>query len=365
MAVTQNPTRTRFLAKLTLIGFLLSFVLFQVASAELDYAFVQQSGGGWDLHSLWTSYLKEKPEVLFVGDSRTRQDVDVAQVSELLSAQAGRRVTVGKIAISNGQPGTMAAVMFRLSTLPHPPRAVIWNVSEYAFNENFPLYGTNSDILSMNDPFDPAYMLYSYSIDPQRDRLLRDYALPMEAYAPDLAQGSRCTLLTLRTDFRVLVKIPFLDPSVDPAMCHGAPYTDGLVDIVMTDTTKAATYERYRNEVINSWSFSRRQEGLLADGISRARRAGIKVALWVPPTFHLDAQAPSIYIDYLGRVSAVASNQSVPLVDLHNELTDHSDWWWDTGHLNRIGAHALAPKVAEIARELEASRGDTVSRAPD
>ncbi len=36
--------------------------------------------------------------------------------------------------------------------------------------------------------------------------------------------------------------------------------------------------------------------------------------------------------------------------DLRNELTDRPELFWDTGHLNRNGAEALAPLVADIAR---------------
>jgi hypothetical protein len=174
----------------------------------------------------------------------------------------------------------------------------------------------------------------------------------MEAYAAELSAGSKCRLHDLQGRFKVLAQVPFLAPAVTPAECHGNPYTDGMVDIVMTDQTRAQTYTRYRNEVISSWSFSQRQETLLADGIERARNAGIAVALWVPPTFHLDAQAPAIYGEYLAHVSAVAAAQKVPLYDLRNALTDRPELFWDTGHLNRKGAAALAPQVAEIARKV-------------
>ncbi len=202
--------------------------------------------------------------------------------------------------------------MFRLSRIDHPPRVVFWNVSEYAFNENFPWYGANSDLYSMNDPFDPAYMLYPYSIDPQRPAAAR----PCDADVG--VRGGPLGRLDMRAA-RPAVVVRDARPSalsgspVTTAECHGQPYTDGMVDIVMTDATRAQTYAMYHDEVISNWSFSERQATLLGDGVGRARKAGINVALWVPPTFHLDSQAPAIYSEYLAHVSAVAAAQKVPL----------------------------------------------------
>ena len=134
-----------------------------------------------DVHTLWQQYRSTPaPEVLFLGASSTRMDVDTDEIARLLSAPAGRHVTIGKFGVNGEGPDFYVAALQRILSLPTRPHLVIIQTDQLVFNSS-ELVNTNQDLWLMSDPFDAGYMRTALRVSPEPARLALSWAVPFFA----------------------------------------------------------------------------------------------------------------------------------------------------------------------------------------
>ncbi len=105
-----------------------------------------------------------------------------------------------------------------------------------------------------------------------------------------------------------------------------------------------------RYQKFNQFQFAK-QEQFLKDTLVTCNKRGIQVLLVNMPLTqaNLDLMPPGLYDKYLHSVKAIASENSVPLLDLSADKFDKR-CFYDTVHLNEIGAKALLERLTASIR---------------
>src|SRR5260370_40278649 len=103
------------------------------------------------------------PDVVVLGDSRVRYDVDAAAVAANLSARLGRPVTVGTIGLDAVRPTTLTAIAHRILSAPIKPKVLLLAVAEHQYNRTW------DD--APDGPGDQTGYFWQYTADPDLDRL--------------------------------------------------------------------------------------------------------------------------------------------------------------------------------------------------
>lgn len=311
------------------LGVLLAVaVLLQPLSAILGDATLGWIEAGTDTSSLWTAYQSgPAPDVLFLGDSRVRQDVDVTGIAGELSRRAGHRVTVKKMGLSDADPELLDALAYRVMARPQRPRTVVVAVSEFAFNAGYQPDRT-ADYWQLAYPPDPGFLQLALARDASRTRLLAGLAVPLVANAPILAQGVQCVVQP--------------SPScTDAAHLHYE---------VMTQASHDLTLTYYVDLYLRNFAWSQSELASLTTLVRRIHAGGSSVAFVVLPVNGIAELSAAFYADYLDHMAKLAAASKVPLLDLHGAV-DESDWslWADPSHLNDSGAALIRAQLAGAA----------------
>ncbi len=320
--------RERALARVALFVLLAIAILAQPVSSLIAKPTLEWLNTGTDTWTIWASYAAAPaPDVLFVGDSRVRQDVDVAAISRDLSSGQRNKVNVSKLGISNADPTLLDALISRVVHRASRPRTIVLALSEFGFNASYQPDRT-ADYWQLSYPPDPGFTQVALSHDPNRSRLLAGWAVPFVAHAPILAQGVQC----------------HLHPS--PACTPGAHiHTDQ-----MTQAERDLIIEYYVDLFLFDFQWSATELRDLAAATEQVRAAGMRLAFAILPINGIAEISPPLYSDYLVHMQAAASAQHAPLTDMHAAVTE-SDWslWVDPSHLNDNGAAVIAPQLAAVA----------------
>src|SRR6266849_6379900 len=93
-------------------------VVSQPLSMLVGTSYLERWGSAGNAYNQWSAYRAHPaPEVLFVGDSRVRLDIDVGALSRTMG------ITVGSIGIDAAKPHLLEALIARIADAPSRPRA--------------------------------------------------------------------------------------------------------------------------------------------------------------------------------------------------------------------------------------------------
>lgn len=318
--------RTQAEARGTLLVLLAIAVVLQPTAIALGRQTLAALGAGADTYGLWDGYVSRAraPDVLFVGDSRVRADIDTAGIAELLSKPGD---AVSKLGISNGQPAFLGALVERVLDRPTKPRLVVYGLSEFQFNDRLTLDAT-ADYWAISEPISVKHIERAITRSTDRGRLLRGWAIPALANDRVLWLGVNCWWERRRAP----------DACTDPAR---------FATHLMTATDEATILEMYRQD-LRDYQHSTTQEHYLTELITAAQTQGVTVALMIPPVWGIDELYPGLYDAYLARMETIAKRHGVGLLDLHTAIRNDRTSWADPSHLNVVGARALAPMLSRF-----------------
>jgi hypothetical protein len=311
-------------ARGTLVVLLAIAIILQPTAIALGRQTLAALGAGADTYGLWNSYvsLSKAPDVLFVGDSRVRADIDTDRLAELLSRPDA---AVAKLGISNGQPAFLGALVDRVLERPTKPRVLVYGLSEFQFNDHLTLDAT-ADYWAISEPISAGYIERAIARSTDPGRLLRGWAIPALANDRVLWLGVNCWWERRRTP----------DACTEPAR---------FASHAMTDIDEATILAMYRQD-LRDYQHSTTQEQYLNELITAAQRQGVTVALMIPPVWGIDELYPGLYDAYLARMEMIATLHGIRLLDLHTAMRNDRTSWADPSHLNVVGARALAPMLS-------------------
>lgn len=339
-------------ARSALLALVVAVVVAQPIGLQVANQSLQEVYGGVDVHSQWTQYIGHPaPDVLFIGPSNARMDVDAPLLERILSAWAGRHISVGKLGINAEQTRFLEALTYRVMNLPSRPRIVVFIVAAGMFNPTFFCPGcVSSDLLTLDlwqisYPLDAGFMRLASDLDPRWPWLLTGWALPAVGYWPQEVAAVQCPVVNAGR--QVSIRLHELPP---PALLQPTPCDLGvhpLPNEVMTPEKRAAVNALYLNEFVGNYRFSPDLADGLRQMVSLSRRAGARPLLVTLPEFALSQVAPTAHAQFWTGIRTLDAELRVAHVDLTGELNDRPELWTDPMHLNRNGAAVFAPTLAQ------------------
>lgn len=318
-AAAAGPVRSRATAALATLA--IAFIALQPISDAVFPGALRELLANDSAAAQWNRYAAvPAPDVLIVGDSRARIDVEGSVVSALLSTAAGRPLTVRSLGVNAEQPAFLDALIYRVLHRTSRPSMVILNLSEYQFNVHY-TYDSTEDLWQISDPFDPGFMSRAFQDATDPGRLVRGWMLPVFADYPVIVRAIRCG------------SAPFADPET----CNQLPKTEAGL---------AAYFTQRFHEVMADYQFSEAQTGHVLGAAAMAKEYGVHFGLAILPVFGIPKTEPVGYSRFQTGADDLAKLISVPLLDLHGLFQDQPGYWSDPNHLSAKGADELAPYLA-------------------
>lgn len=342
------PVRRR--AKRGLLLLLAFVVLMQPLSIPLQQYLNHKISGGTEVSAQWATYVSgPAPDVLFLGPSEARTDVDTNQVAATLSAAVGRTIRVGKIGVSAEGPAFIDALMYKVMRRASRPRLIVLTLETPMLNPNFvcqfcqhdPL---TSDLWQVTNPTDPGFFALAFRNDPNRARLVAGWLLPAFANYPSLAAFDCPLTKDARKAFAAATgSIPWELQAATPCEVGAAAHPDQ----VMTPDGEANVLQVYERDFISNYAISPTAVAQEQELVRRALDRGTQVVFLKPP-FHSSIRSADADAEprFQAEISELSSRLSVPVLDLSDSMPDDFAYWQDPLHLNRAGATALAPRLA-------------------
>jgi hypothetical protein len=335
-------------------------VLVQPLSVPAGRYLTSKVYSGTDAYSEWAAYAASPPpDVLFLGPSEARTDVDTAQMSRLLSAQAGHPVTVGKLGFSAQGPAFLELVMYRIMHQPRHPKVIVRTVETPMFNANGTCQAcltdqSTFDVWEISDLTDPAFVRLALANASNPARLVAGWALPAIAYYPSIAAVNCSVVRRGRTLAQsAFGSVPW-ELEVSTPCELGAPAHPSAV---MTADARDNISQSYREMLTRQYRLSPQLVGDEMASVRRAQAGGTRVIFLKPPFHSLIRTAnPPADAEFDGQMSAISAQLGVSTVDLAGEVPDDSRYWVDPLHLNLAGAAYFAPTLAAaLSRPLAAA----------
>jgi len=318
-AAAAGPVRSRATAALATLA--LAFIALQPISDAVFPGALRELLGNDSAAAQWNRYAAlQAPDVLIVGDSRARIDIQGSVVSVLLSSAAGRSLTVSNIGVNAEQPAFLDALIYRVLHRTSRPSILILNLSEYQFNVHYS-YDSTEDLWQISDPFDLGFVSRAFQDATDPGRLVRGWMLPVFADYPVIVRAIRCG------------SAPFADPET----CNQLP---------KTATEQAAYYTQRFHEVMADYQFSEAQTSHVLGSAAMAKEYGVHFGLAILPVLGIPKTEAAGYSRFETGANDLAKRMSVPLLDLHDLFQDQPSNWSDPNHLNAKGANELAPYLA-------------------
>lgn len=323
-AAAAGPVRSRATAALYTLA--VAFIALQPISDAVFPGALRELLANDSAAAQWSHYAAlPAPDVLIVGDSRARIDVDSSVVSALLSSAVGRALTVSNLGVNAEQPAFLDALIYRVLHRTSRPSMLILNLSEYQFNVHY-TYDSTEDLWQISDSFDLGFMSRAFQDATDPGRLVRGWMLPVFADYPVIVRAIRCG------------SAPFADPTI----CNPIP---------KTDAERAAYYTQRFHEVMADYQFSVAQTSHVLGAAALATEYGVHFGLAILPVLGIPKTEPVGYSRFESGAQDLAKRMSVPLLDLHDLFQDQPSYWSDPNHLNAKGAQKLAPYLATAVAE--------------
>lgn len=331
-------------ATAALLVLLVLLIAGQFAGVSLAHSYAYRISGVASTYWQWSNYLANPADVLFVGDSRAREDVDTAAIQSAVWADLGKRLSVGKLGFDSAEPRDLLGMMYRVTNLARRPKVVLYAFSEYQFSgyTSDPTY----DFWSMVAPFDPGFIHLTFDIDVgNQQRLLTGFVSPLNANLTVLETGAPCTVHDLKRFLAEHSPLKLSGALDALGYCDTPP---GFAQLTMTPQSRDVVYAQYRQIFADNYSFSETQASYVKQAVAMARAAGIQVAFFVPPEYHFEDLNPAAYMDFQSRTTQLASEMGVKRYDFHTEFGNSPELWSDPAHLNRAGTAAFVPQLAAM-----------------
>ena len=321
---------------------LLVIVVVLVAAQPLSIVaaihYLERWGSQGNPHNQWRRYLADPPaDILYVGDSRVREDIDGAAITRSLAGDAGRTARVSSIGIDAAKPSFTRAIAERVvHSTPHRPRTIVIAVSEYQLNETWDGLAESGGsqtqyFWQVGSPFDLSYARVAVEQDRDPERLLAGWMVPLLANYSVLVNGLRCDVTALRA----------------PPDCVDE-YQDRL------RVMDAVSLERWRHVIRDQYLGDFRPSSFQIESLERCvsdlQAAGVDVYLVVLPVYRVEELDPARYRDFLQVLGSVSLRIGVNLTDLHSMFDSQPEFFADPNHLNARGAEALGPHLAAITK---------------
>ncbi len=304
------------------------------AVAALEIAFRgSELRRGLDAEDIFTarvaqhSMLAEDPDVVVMGNSRTRHGVDTAVIADLVGKDMGRRATAWSFGMGRATAVPQLAFALRSLDRPRPPLVVAMCVSPTNFVD------------TPRPDLDHKSLVKVWKL---RDlpSVIRAGATPEEALT--VAAASISSLLSNRVRLLEIL------------MSHRSPGPAERVDVMgyapLDPVAPASQAARamgraagYRKDLVGpSIGLSGFKLGCLREAIRRLRAAGVAVVVVNSPASGavraLDGEPGSLVPAYLEAVKGIASSMGVPFFD-HEAPPGMTDAdFTDGDHLSRTGA---------------------------
>jgi len=335
-------------AKLALILLVVMLVAVQYGGVSLGHYYGYRLSGIADSYWQWNHYMSDPPDVLFVGDSRVREDVDLNAVEGIVAGELGRSVRVGKIGFDSAQPRNLLALVYRVTHFAKRPRLVLFGMSEYQYSNAYN-FDPTYDFWNMSLPPDLGFYQLAFEIDTgNQGRLLTGYIDPLGANQKVLETGIPCTVHDLKRLIATNTPIKPADALAPLSNCD-TPYS--FANLTMTAAARDRIYAQYRQIFATNYSYSQTQDSYVRRAAAMARAAGVALAFFVPPEYHLEDLNPAAYSEFHDRTASLAAALGARRYDFHSEFGDSMALWADPAHLNGKGAFQLAPQLASMIQQ--------------
>jgi hypothetical protein len=331
-------------AKAVLVTLLVLAVLVQIPSIFVARIAAHAIWAGADAGTLWEEYrAKPAPEVLFLGASSTRADIDVEALSASLSRRTGRAITVGKFGLNGEGPDFYVAALYRIMRLPTRPHVVVLQVDSLLFTAKDVLDPTR-DLWLMSDPIDAGYMQTALRIDPTSPQLVLDWTVPFFATYPLISLGARCPFTVGARTLTRRAHLPTANIVKQPTPCEEGAHPSA--DALMTQEEEQQVRGNWAG-YLNNYHFSERKAAFLREATAMVRAGGAVPILLAYPSYQLRTVNPAGEGQFQAGIRQLATSLQVPLLDLGNYVITDPNLWADPAHLNRWGAQAFSPVLAE------------------
>jgi hypothetical protein len=342
-------TQYRF-ARAVLVSLVALAVLVQIPSIFLARYAAHELWAGQDTASIWQEYRsRPAPEILLLGASSTRSDVDVNSLSESTSRLVGRRVTIGKFGLNGEGPDFYVAALERILSRPSRPRLIFLQVDSLLFTAKDVLDPTR-DLWLLSDPMDGEYMKTALRVAPSPGHLVLDWGVPFFATYPLISVWARCPFTVGARELTRRAHLPATNMARQKTPCEEGAHPSADARMSPEDEEKT---RRDWAMYLHDYEFSERKAALLREAARMVRAAGATPFLITYPSYRLRSVNPSVEERFHSRIVKEASRVQAPLIDLAGYVIDEPTLWADAAHLNQWGAkefsHVLAASIAAAA----------------
>ena len=355
---TADQTSRRARQALLLLAGIL--VLVQPVGPYLRSAALDRLTAGAGIGAQWEAYQSAPaPDVLFIGPSTARLDVDTGEVGRLLGTRGGHAVRVGKLGSNAESPAFMEALLYRVLERPTRPLQIVFVVAAPMFNPIFRCQGCPRsllalDLVQISQPYEPAFLARALSLDPEdRPLLVANWLLPLATASPFVAGAGRC--MSVDAGRALLRREGGSQPAFlsAPTPCelgaHPSPSDR------MEAARMPAVYAEYRDHFVRDYQFSPVQATHLRNMVAMARSSGVTVSLAQFPSYWLENVNPEADRSFQAGIRSLANDLSVPMFDFATALRGDPSLWGDPLHLNADGARVFAPMLARSVDQMWAS----------
>jgi hypothetical protein len=327
-------------------------VVVQLISAPIGHRLNYIARSGTDIYTLFQRYLSEPvPDVLVIGASPARTDIDEPVLKAQLSNVLGRTVTVEEMGFAGENAQFLDAVMYRvMERKPHPKLVVVTLVGA-DLNQSCELctVSVNGGLWNITDLTDPGFLQLAVRQSPSPGWLVAGWVLPIFAYYSSII-GLQCVAVDwARTASKTFAgKVPI--QLQNPTSCESLVAYKWGKQATMDNSDYLGSLQTYRLSMAN-YNVSPQIESSFVDLVHRAQAGGSRVLFMEPPlqaglrnAFPTDITASD------AAVRSFAATLGVNVVDLTTAVPDEPNLWVDAIHLDRAGAdyfaNTLAPQLA-------------------
>jgi hypothetical protein len=347
---TLDPSTPRLLrnARRALAILALGIILVQLISAPIGHWLDALARSDTDPYTIWQHYASNPvPDVLVIGASSARTDVDEPALSAQLSTASGHRITVEKMGFAGQTPQFLDAVMYRIMKRPQHPKLIVFVVVGPEWNLGCVgcIQSVYRGIWDISDLTDPGFVRKALDVSPNPAWLATGWALPSIAYYPSLI-----ALQCLAFDFgrtattAVLGKVP--QQLQNPSACEATIPYKWARQKTMTQADYDSSIQNYRDFMVD-YGVSSETQASIADIVNSPRQAGIKtVFLQIPLHPGIRSVFPNEFQRTQQELNDLGSKLNVDVLNFANAVPDDPNLWVDALHLDQAGADYYSQQLA-------------------
>jgi hypothetical protein len=325
-----------------------AMIVVQFISAPIGHHLNSIARSGTDAYSEWQRYASGPvPDVLIIGASPARTDVDEPALSTELSSAAGRRVTVEKLGFAGQTPQFLEALMYRIMKRDLHPRLIVVAFAGPELSEGCTDCSASltNGLIEISDLTDPGFISLAADLDPNPARLFAGWLLPSLAYYPSVIALQCVGFEAGRAASRfVLGRLP--GQLQNPTYCESTAAYKWARQQTMTQSDYQSSINQYGGFMLD-FRMSQTTESSIASIVERGRAGGANVVFFQTP---LHPAIRALFSEHVQSTRQhlldLASNLNTGVVDLSDAVPDDPSLWIDGVHLDRAGADYIQPALA-------------------